>query len=241
MEKAKSHLQNLQFVHPSSQVVDQRQIELIPRFFSVVSNFGKGFLLSVTEEDRAIVNPVEVQNSVVQKIFESVLNNSVYLDVSYSKPSKSVYYFVKQNMNQFSLDSDTVRRLAGEFTISKKDVDKGKELSIVNSHFEVRILYGNVPEVYRSDILQTFSGQALNAAWTREKTLVALGFAGNGNWSPVEAAELLQSQHARVRGYDAVEIQPVQQFPQLEHDGTNYDFVRKGQRNRKNRHGRRKH
>jgi hypothetical protein len=222
-------------------VVDRRRIDLIPRFFSLASNFGKGFLLSVTEESKAIVNPVEVHNSVVQKIFESVLNNSIFLDVSYSEPVKSVYYFVKQNMNQFALDSDTVRRLAGEFTISPKDVDKGKELSIVNNDFEVRILYGNLPKVYRSDILKAFSGHAVNTAWSREKTLVALGFAGNGNWSPVEVAELLRSPHARVRGYEAAEIQPVEKFPQLARDGTNFDFVRTGQRNRKNRHGRRKH
>ena len=144
-------------------------------------------------------------------------------------------------MNSFSIDSDTVRRLTGAFTVSPKDIEKGKELSIINNEFEVRILYGNLPDIYRSDILKTFSGHAINSAWSREKTIVSQGFSGNGNWSPSEVAELLRAPHAHVSGYDAMEIQTVSRYPQLARDGTNFDFVRSGQRKRKNRHGRLKH
>ena len=155
--------------------------------------------------------------------------------------SKTVYYFVKPSMNQFALDSDTVRRLAGEFTVSPKDISSGKELSIVNNVFEVRILYGSSPSVYRNDLLKTFSAHAVRRAWMREKELVTLGFSGHGNWSPVEASQLLSSSHGRVAGYEAVEVQSVEKYPHLARDGTNYEFVKGGQRNRKNRHGRRKH
>merc|ERR1711892_33755 len=241
VQSALTNIHDLRFIHSNPEVVGHRRINLIPQFASSPPNFGVGFLLSLIDDNKAVVNPVEVQNSVVQKIFESVLNNSMFLDVSFSDATKSVYYFVKPNMNQFALDSDTVRRLAGEFTVSPKDIDNGKELSIVNNVFEVRILYGNAPNVYRSDLLKTFSLQAVNKAWAREKELVTMGFSGNGNWSPVEVAELLGSPHGKVRGYEAVELQPAVKYPQLARDGTNFEFVRTGQRNRKNRHGRRKH
>ena len=241
VDSALKHLHDMRFIRANTEVIDKRRIDLIPKYASASPDFGRGFLLSLIENNKAVVNPVEVQNSVVQKIFESVLNNSMYLDVSFSEPGKSVYYFVKPSMNQFALDSDTVRRLAGEFTVSPKDISSGKELSIVNNVFEVRILYGSSPSVYRNDLLKTFSAHAVRRAWMREKELVTLGFSGHGNWSPVEASQLLSSSHGRVAGYEAVEVQSVEKYPHLARDGTNYEFVKGGQRNRKNRHGRRKH
>jgi len=241
VDSALAHLHDMRFIRANTEVIDKRRINLIPNYASVSPDFGRGFLLSLIDNNKAVVNPVEVQNSVVQKIFESVLNNSMYLDVSFSEPGKSVYYFVKPSMNQFALDSDTVRRLAGEFTVSPKDIASGKELSIVNNHFEVRILYGSAPSVYRNDLLKTFSAHAVRRAWMREKELVTLGFSGHGNWSPVEASQLLSSSHGRVSGYEAVEVQTVEKYPHLARDGTNFEFVKGGQRNRKNRHGRRKH
>ena len=241
VKSALTHLNDMRFIRINSDVIDRRRINLIPHYASVSPNFGRGFLLSLIENNKAVVSPVEVQNSVVQKIFESVLNNSIYLDVSFSDAGKSVYYFVKPSMNQFALDSDTVRRLAGEFTVSPKDISNGKELSIVNNIFEVRILYGSEPSIYRNDLLKTFSANAVKKAWLREKELVTLGFSGHGNWSPVEASQLLSSSHGRVSGYDALELQSADKYPQLSRDGTNFEFVKSGQRNRKNRHGRRKH
>jgi len=200
-------------------------------------------LLSLMEENKAVVYPVEVQNSVVQKIFESVLNNSIFLDLSYEEEQsgKSVYYFVKPTMNQFALDSDTTRRLAGEFTVTPRDIDNGKELGIINSVFEVRILYGSSPASHRSELLKQFNNLAVARAWARERGLVSSGFSGAGNWSPVEAAELLSSDKARVHGFETLELQSSEKFPQLSRDGSNLEFVRMGQRTRKNRHGRRKH
>ena len=64
--------------------------------------------------------------------------------------SKTVYYFVKPNINKFTLDADTVRRLADEFTVSHKaEIDNGKELSIVNDWFWVRVLYSSGPGLYQ--------------------------------------------------------------------------------------------
>ena len=81
----------------------------------------------------------------------------------------------------------------------------------------------------------------MSRAWAREKDLVSQGLSGVGNWSPVQVAELLASPHGRVRGYETVEIQSSEKFPQLARDGTNLEYSRVGQRTRKNRHGRRKH
>ena len=241
VDSAMTSVHDLRFIQSNEDVVEKRRVDLLPRFASKSPNFGTGFLLSLMENNKAVVYPVEVQNSVVQKIFESVLNNSIYLDLSYSEAGKSVYYFVKPTMNQFALDSDTTRRLAGEFTVSPRDIDNGKELSIINSLFEVRILYGSSPSLHRSELLKQFTNMAISKAWSREKELVSKGFSGVGNWSPVEAAELMSSSHGRIRGYETVEIQSSDRFPQLARDGTNFEFVRVGQRARKNRHGRRKH
>ena len=238
---AKKNLEDLQFVHFDEELINKRRMTVIPRFKNLPSNFGRGFLLSVVDEKKAIANPVEVQNSVVQKIFESVLNNSVFMDLSLGDTDKSIYYFVKPNMNQFALDSDTVRRLAGEFTISKKDIEKGKELSIVNDIFQVHILYGHDPGTYRNELLKKFNIIAVKKAWEREKNLVSMGFSGSENWTPKEISELGRSVHWKLQGWDLVEIQPVEKYLQLAGDGTNFEFVRSGHRNRKNRHWHRKH
>ncbi len=240
---AVNKVKDLSFIHPIKSVVESRRRNIVPRFSSLPPNFGRGFLLSlVGDENLAVVSSVEVHNSVVQNIFESVLNNSIYLDVSFSDTSKSVYYFVKPNMNKFSLDSDTVRRLAGEFSVAHKEIEHGgKELSIVNSKFEVRILYGAAPDVYRTELLKTFASLAVSRAWTIEKEVVTRGFTGSNAWTPSEISELLRT--GKVRGYEATEVQPVDKFPSLALDGTNREFNKVGQqgRGRKNRHGRRKH
>ena len=234
-----AQLHDLRFVRSAAAV---RRLGLLARFSSRAQNFGRGFLLSVTGQSRAVVAPVEVQNSVVQKIFESVLNNSVYLDLSYEDPGgKSVYYFVKPTLGQFALDSDTTRRLAGEFTVTPRDIDTGKELSVANAAAEVRILYGASAASVRADLLKQFNSLAVTRAWARERDLVARGFSGAGRWGAAEVAELLSSAHARVRGYEAVEVQSSERWPQLARDPTNLEFVRVGQRPRRNRHGRRKH
>ena len=237
VDTAIQDLKQVSFVNWVTKAVDSRRVNLLPKYKSSPQNLGRGFLLSVMDNNVAVVNPIEVQNSVVQSIFESVLNNSIYLDTSFSDSSKSVYYFVKSNMNKFSLDSDTVRRLAGEFTVSNKEIENGKELSIVNSRFEVRILYGSAPSVYRTQLLHTFSGLSVNRAWSREKELVTRGF--NGEWSPSEISELLRT--GSVKSYEVVEIQSIEKYPELALDPTNREFIKFGQRNRKNRHSRRKH
>ena len=240
---ALSALHDIRFIRPAPGVVERRRESLLTRFATSPHDLGAGFLLATLEDNKAVAYPVEVQNSVVQKIFESVLNNSIYLDVSYSEPGKSVYYFVKPGMSQFALDSDTVRRLAGEFTVSPKDVDTGKELSIVNSGLEVRVLYGAAPAAVRAGLLRRAGQAAVSEAWAREQELVRRGLGGAGDWSPGQVAELLAGAgQGRVRGYEAVELQPADRFPQLARDPTNFEFVRSGARNRKNRHGgRRKH
>ena len=241
VDSSLENFHDLRFIHSNPEVVDSRRLPLLPRFASEAQNFGPGFLLSLLEHNKAVVFPVEVQNSVVQKIFESVLNNSIYLDLSYSEAGKSVYYFIKPTLSQFSLDSDTTRRLAGEFTVTPSNIENGKELSIVNHQFEVRVLYGSSPSVHRAELLKQFSALAVSRAWAREKELVSQGLSGAGNWSPVQVAELLASPHGKVRGYETVEIQSSEKFPQLARDGTNLEYSRVGQRTRKNRHGRRKH
>jgi hypothetical protein len=150
-------------------------------------------------------------------------------------------------MNQFALDSDTVRRLAGEFTVSPRDAERGgKELSLVSPHggFEVRVLYGNPAAVVRADLLRSLGSAAVTRAWAREKDLVIRGFAGSAaaDWTPSEMAELIRN--GEVKGYEAVEIQPGERYPGLARDATNYEFVKSGgggTRGRKNRHARRKH
>ena len=241
VESSLENFHDLRFLHSNPEVVESRRLQLLPRFASEAQNFGPGFLLSLLDHNKAVVHPVEVQNSVVQKIFESVLNNSIFLDLSYSEEGRSVYYFIKPTLSQFSLDSDTTRRLAGEFTVTPSNIENGKELSIVNHQFEVRVLYGSSPSLHRSDLLKQFSDLAVSRAWAREKDLVSQGLSGVGNWSPVQVAELLASPHGRVRGYETVEIQSSEKFPQLARDGTNLEYSRLGQRTRKNRHGRRKH
>ena len=97
------------------------------------------------------------------------------------------------------------------------------------------------PASHCSVLLKQFNNMAVARAWARERGLVSSGFSRAGNWSPMEAAELLSSDETRVRGFETLELQSSEKLPQFARDGSNLEFVRVGQKTRKNRHGRRKH
>ncbi|XP_040567553.1 teneurin-m isoform X3 [Lepeophtheirus salmonis] len=245
VETAKRNLFDLSFVK-SSPYTKRRQLN--QHFASLVPSFGEGFLLSVIKGN-SVVTVLEgiPKGGVVQNILESLLNGSEYLDISYSKNDKSIYFFAKSSTSSFSTDTDNVKRLAGEFSVSSEDLSKsaggGKDLKISNAHMEIHIFYGSDPNKQKDFILEQNSYRASGLAWSREKALVSAGFSGHGNWTLSQRNELSLSGHDRVRGYEAIPFQSPKLFPELLRDRTNYNFMVTGDlkiRRRKNRHGKRK-
>lgn len=219
----------------------ERVLSLNSRISSMPIAFGAGFLLSVAPENNlAVVNVIEgTAPGVVQKIFESVVNGSRYLDVSFHQSAgKSVYYFAKPSVSKFRIDMDAVNRLAGEFEVAVRELDKGdKDLKIENDVLVAHVIYGGSASHHREAIQAEQLSQASNLAWAREKALVSTGFKGQGDWTKSQRAELVSGR--KVKTFSAVEIHPRNRYPDLVRDASNYFFADSGPggHRRKSRHG----
>jgi len=205
-----------------------------------------------------------VPSSVVPNVLESLLNGSSVLeDVSYWANSlRTVYYFAKvfpsnedSWLKQISIDMDNVKRLSGEFSVSVLEIPpdssasgSGKDLKISNDQLELHVLYGPAPIInrFRDAEIQKAAKESKKSAWKREQGLVKNGFTGYGDWTQSQRSELgakrLSNSAAEgVRGYEAIELQPRNRFPQLVRDQANYGFISETSLSRrqlrKNRHG----
>ncbi len=251
LEGAERSLSEISFVRKAAAGVDaSRNLVLNRRLTSSPIAFGPGFLLSVVDSSTAVVNVVDgVQpGGVIQKIFESVLNGSAYLSgPSFDQtPSKSVYYFSKPSVKRFRIDMDAVNRLAGEFEVAVRDLDKGsKDLRIENEALVVHVIYGGggVEGRHGEAILAEQAAQAAKLAWAREGALVAAGFRGSRDWSKAQRAELAAGR--RVKGFLA--RSPASgdySSSSLARDASNYAFMdasnsggNGGGHRRRSRHG----
>jgi hypothetical protein len=148
---------------------------------------------------------------------------------------------------------DTVNRLAGEFNVELKDLNKGlkgKDLKISKDNLELHVIYADESNVskFQDAIHDDSISIAVPKSWTQERGLILDGFTGYGDWTKSQKAELaamrLGSTQPGVRGFETVEIAARNRFPQLLKDISNYGFISEivQERRRKNRHGRsRKH
>ena len=146
--KARNGLRTLSFV-PLPKT--KERLILNPTVASKHSGFGQGFLLtSMASNDLTYANVVDGAPGVVQTIFLSVLNGSKYLDeVSYlDSAQRSVYFFAKRTGTSSDIaealmasDVDNVNRLAGQFSVDIKSLQRGKDLIISNQEMELHVLY----------------------------------------------------------------------------------------------------
>ena len=146
--KARKGLRTLSFV-PLPQT--KERLILNPTVASKHSGFGQGFLLTtMASNDLTYANVVDGAPGVVQTIFLSVLNGSKYLDeVSYlDSAQRSVYFFAKRTGTSSDIaealmasDVDNVNRLAGQFSVDIKSLQRGKDLIISNQEMELHVLY----------------------------------------------------------------------------------------------------
>ena len=143
LSNAQRSVASINFVRGYSPVSQSRQLILNKRVSSQPMSFGNGFLLSVLDRV-SVVNIIEGVPGVIQNIFESVLNGSYFLDVSYMVTAdKSIFYFAKPDVDKFRIDMDNVNRLAGEFNVDVRDLDKGdKDLKIQNKNLILHVIYG---------------------------------------------------------------------------------------------------
>ena len=249
LASAKKNIEEMSFVQKPDGSRDKRLLILNPSIASRSSAFGSGFLLSVTSNSRSMANVIEGAPGVIQGIFSSLLNGSKALDdISYLDTSKkSVYYFAKRYGTAsdvaeafLSSDMDTVNRLAGQYEVNVRPLDRGKDLIIDNDSLELHVLYSDTATINKfvHGVLESGAQEAMIKAWVREKNLVTEGFTGYGDWTANKQAELLAMRPPNkvgVRGFEAVEIQPHLRYPHLVRDESNYGFV--SDKHRRNRHG----
>ena len=104
----------------------------------------------MASNDLTYANVVDGAPGVVQTIFLSVLNGSKFLDeVSHlNSAQKSVYFFAKRTGTSSDIaealmasDVDNVNRLAGQFSVDIKNLQRGKDLIISNQELELHVLY----------------------------------------------------------------------------------------------------
>ena len=161
--KARNGLKTLSFV-PLPKT--KERLVLNSKLASKHSGFGQGFLLtSMTSNDLTYANVVDGAPGVVQTIFLSVLNGSKFLDeVSYlDSAQKSVYFFAKRTGTSSDIaealmasDVDNVNRLAGQFSVDIKNLQRGKDLIISNPDIELHVLYRYVEIPRRFEIPHIF-------------------------------------------------------------------------------------
>ena len=241
-EQARRSLDRLSFVaRDDGNSIETRRIALNKRISSHPNAFGQGFLLSVINDISHVRVVEDVKPGVIQNIFESVLNGSKYLDVSFHAGANiSRYYFAKPSKSRYFADKDNVNRLAGEYEVSERDLDKSgdKDLIIKNKEIVLHVIYGQNVDRHRDSIRSSLTQETRGLAWAREKNLAQSGFTGNGDWTKAQRAELVMGH--RVRGFGAVEIFSGQEYPSLIRDASNFFFApdsQNGQRRRKSRHG----
>ena len=92
LRSAERGVSRVGFVRPLCRF--KRRLALNARLSSRPIAFGAGFVLTVDKDSTAVVNVAPSSGGgVVQKIFESVLNGSRYLDVSFHQVIHLFFYF----------------------------------------------------------------------------------------------------------------------------------------------------
>ena len=114
LRSAERGISRVDFVRPLCRF--RRRLALNARLSSRPIAFGAGFVLTVDRDSTAVVNVAPSSGGgVVQKIFESVLNGSRYLDVSFHQVMQYSFYYAPSTQSPAMLILDIGTRFSSTY------------------------------------------------------------------------------------------------------------------------------
>lgn len=211
-------------------------MDLVPKQIGAASDppFGKGILVSRTQDNRAIVSSVPAANAIYKDVYTSVFNRSLLLPFSLIVHSgqQDAFYFVKEETWKINDDKGQLKRLQGQVNTTFHEITK--ENSSGNNYFDVKIhgmnaivnlRYGTTLEKEKQRLLHHAKLSAIRKAWHKEKEVLKAGFSGSSDWSLSDVDEIMKQGY--VLNFEGDYIHDVQQYPELAEDPYNIKFVKK--------------
>lgn len=211
-------------------------LDLVPKKIGAASDppFGKGILVSRTQEGRAIVSSVPAANAIYRDVYTSVFNRSFLLPFTFviHSAQQDAFYFVKEEAWRANDDKGQLKRLQGQVNTTFHEI--AKENGSGNNYFDVKIhgtnavlnlRYGTTVEKEKQRLLHHAKLTAIRKAWHKEKEALKSGFLGSIEWSAAEVEELMKSGY--VSNYEGEYVHDVQKYPELAEDPYNVKFQKK--------------
>lgn len=202
--------------------------------------FGRGILVSRTQDGYAVVSSVPGANAIYRDVFTSVFNQSYLLPFTFlvHNAQQDAFYFVKEETWRANEDRGQLKRLGGQVNTTYHEKEAGAleaggsggsgkvgDLKIHGLSAVVNLRYGTTPEKEKQRLLHHAKGQAVRKAWHKEREALRNNFAGTMEWTAAEMEEIVKVGYAS--GYDGEYVHDVRHYPELAEDPFNVKFVKK--------------
>ncbi|XP_049862885.1 teneurin-a isoform X3 [Schistocerca gregaria] len=200
--------------------------------------FGRGILVSRTQEGYAVISSVPGANAIYKDVFTSVFNQSYLLPFTFlvHNAQQDAFFFVKEETWRANEDRGQLKRLGGQVNITYHEKEAGilessggtgkiGDLKIHGLSAVVNLRYGTTPEKEKQRLLHHAKGQAVRKAWHREREALRNNFVGTVDWSAAEVEEIIKVGYAS--NYDGEYFHDVQRYPELAEDPFNIRFIKK--------------
>ncbi|XP_076628810.1 teneurin-a transmembrane protein isoform X11 [Colletes latitarsis] len=209
--------------------------ELIPSRLGAATDppFGKGILVSRTEDGQAVVSSVPTANAIYGDVFTSVFNRSYFLPFTFVVHSaqQDAFYFVKEETWRASEDRGQLKRLGGQVNTTFHENENGSgsnsliDVKIHGVSYVVNLRYGTTAEKEKQRLLHHAKATAIRKAWHREREALKANTPTTIEWMVAEQDEILKSD--RASNYEGEYIHDAQLYPELAEDPYNIRFVKK--------------
>ncbi|XP_043256177.1 teneurin-a isoform X2 [Colletes gigas] len=209
--------------------------ELIPSRLGAATDppFGKGILVSRTEDGQAVVSSVPTANAIYGDVFTSVFNRSYFLPFTFVVHSaqQDAFYFVKEETWRASEDRGQLKRLGGQVNTTFHENENGSgsssliDVKIHGVSYVVNLRYGTTAEKEKQRLLHHAKTTAIRKAWHREREALKANTPTTIEWMVAEQDEILKSD--RASNYEGEYIHDAQLYPELAEDPYNIRFVKK--------------
>ncbi|XP_066592793.1 teneurin-a [Prorops nasuta] len=209
--------------------------ELIPKRLGAASDppFGKGILVSRTNDGQAVVSSVPTANAIYGDVFTSVFNRSYFLPFTFvvHNAQQDAFYFVKEETWRASEDRGQLKRLGGQVntTFHENDNSGGSssliDVKIHGASYVVNLRYGTTAEKEKQRLLHHAKATAIRKAWHREREALKANTPTVVEWMVPEQEEIQKSGFAS--NYEGEYVHDAQLYPELAEDPYNIRFVKK--------------
>ena len=194
------------------------------RFATTWSIFGRGLLMSRSNDGRAVLTSTDAADPVLRDVFSSVLNGSHWLNVTLAGHSQDTLHFFKRDVRKAADDMATLRRLGPSVNLTVHDtVDTGsKEIKLASAHGNLVLIYGTDVATETQLVWKRAMKMALRRTWHREQMLARRGGINNFALSSAETDQLSRDGH--LAAFRPELQQSLWNYPLLADDPTTMTF-----------------